>query len=289
MSATEPLKAIDPWVNVSMGNVAHLGYMQAVKQDYFKAGDDFFRNIEAPELVAMMDKLGVEKVILTTSSYKPDQRILDFTTAYPGRFFLGLSPDLNRGMKALWGMEDVAKEYPVAMARIAPFERGVPPDDRIFYPFYAKCVEMDLPVGINTGIAGPPMPSECQNPMHLDYVCYHFPQLKIIMQHGADPWWEFAIRLMIKYKNLYLMTSAYAPKYLPATLLHYMNTRGKKKIMFASDHPVLTIERCLAEAKDLHFSDEVLANYLYGNANRVIFGKREPRYQKYKIDEFLTG
>jgi len=284
------LKSIDPWVNVSMGSVANVAYMQAVKQDYFtKAGDDFFRNIEAPELIAMMDKLGVEKVILTTSSHKPDQRILDFTTAYPGRFFLGLSPDLSRGMKAMWGLEDIAKQYPVAMARIAPFERGVAPDDRIFYPFYAKCVEMDLPVGINTGICGPPMPSECQNPMHLDYVCYHFPQLKIIMQHGADPWWEFAIRLMIKYKNLYLMTSAYAPKYLPPTLIHYMNTRGKKKIMFASDHPVLTIERCLTEAKELKLNEGVLENYLYENANRVIFGKREPRYQKYKIDEFLQS
>ena len=280
-------KSIDPWVNVSMGNVAHLGYMQAVKQDYFKAGDDFFRNIEAPELIATMDQLGVEKVILTTSAHKPDQRILDFTTAYPGRFFLSVSPDLTKGMKALWGMEELAKNYPLAMARIAPFERDIPPNDRLYYPFYAKCIEMDLPVGINTGIAGPPMPSECQNPMHLDYVCYHFPQLKLIMQHGADPWWDFAIRLMIKYKNLYLMTSAYAPKYLPPGLIHYMNTRGKKKILFASDHPVLTIERCLTEAKELKLNEGVLENYLYENANRVLFGKRQPRYQSYKIDEYL--
>jgi predicted TIM-barrel fold metal-dependent hydrolase len=281
------LKSIDPWVNVSMGNVAHLGFMKAVKQDYFKAGDDFFRNIEAPELIEMMDKLGVEKIILTTTAHKPDQRILDFTTAYPGRFFLGLSPDLSKGMKALWAIEEVARDYPVAMARVAPFERGIPPNDPIFYPLYAKCIEMDLPVGINTGIAGPPMPSECQNPMLLDKVCYHFPQLKIIMQHGADPWWEFAIRLMIKYRNLYLMTSAYSPKYFPQSLIHYMNTRGKKKIMFASDHPVLTIERCLNEAQALDLKEGVLENFLYENCNQVLFSKRNSRYQPYKIDEFL--
>ncbi len=283
------LKSIDPWVNVSMGDVAHLGFMKAVKKDYFKGGDDFFRNIEADEMVEMMDKLGVEKVLLSCGSYKPNQRILDFTTKYPGRFFLSVQPDLKRGMKSIWAMEELAKEYPVAMAAMAPFEIDVPPDHQMYYPMYIKCIEMDMPVGINTGIAGPPMPSECQNPMYLDRVCHYFPQLKIIMRHGADPWWDYAIRLMIKYKNLSMMTSAYAPKYLPPSLVHYMNTRGKKKIMFASDHPVLTIERCLEEAKELDLKEGVLENYLYENANRVLFGKREPRYQAYKIDEYLVS
>ena len=281
------LKVIDPWVNVNMGEVAHLAFMQRVKEDYFKAGDEFFRNIEPTEMVEMMDKLGVEKVLLSCGAYKPLQRTLDFTKQYPGRFFLAVQPDLKRGMKGIWALEDMAKEYPVAMARIAPFEIDVPPDHAMYYPLYAKCIEMDMPVGINTGIAGPPMPSECQNPMYLDRVCYHFPQLKLIMQHGADPWWEFAIRLMIKYKNLHLMTSAYAPQYLPASLIHYMNTRGKKKIMFASDHPVLSIERCLTEAKALDLKEGVLEHYLYENANRVLFSKREPRYRQYKIDEYL--
>ncbi len=95
------------------------------------------------------------------------------------------------------------------------------------------------------------MPGECQDPIHLDRVCLHFPELKLCMAHGADPWWGVAIRLMIKYKNLHLMTSAYAPKYLPAELLHFMNTRGQDKILFASDHPVLSFQRCLKEAQEL--------------------------------------
>ena len=46
------IKAIDPWVNVSMGAMINEPFMQKVKEEYFKAGDDFFRNIEADELVA---------------------------------------------------------------------------------------------------------------------------------------------------------------------------------------------------------------------------------------------
>ena len=55
------LKAIDPWVNVNMGAVADMPFMKKVKEEYFKAGDDFFKNIEADDLIERMDSLGVEK------------------------------------------------------------------------------------------------------------------------------------------------------------------------------------------------------------------------------------
>jgi len=93
------------------------------------------------------------------------------------------------------------------------------------------------------------------------------------MAHGADPWWDVAIRLMIKYHNLRLMTSAWSPKRLPESLLHFMRTRGKDRIMFASDSPVLSMTRCLAEAEQLDLDPEVLDAYLYANAQEFFFGK----------------
>jgi predicted TIM-barrel fold metal-dependent hydrolase len=92
------------------------------------------------------------------------------------------------------------------------------------------------------------------------------------MIHGADPWWDTAIRLMIKYRNLRMMTSAWSPKYLPPSLLHYMSTRGKDRVMFATDYPVLSFERCLGEAAALDLTDEVRSAWLYGNANDFFFG-----------------
>ena len=78
-----------------------------------------------------------------------------------------------------------------------------------------------------------------------------------------------AIRLLLKYPNLYMMTSAYAPKYLPAELIQFMNTRGQTKVLFASDHPVLSFERCLAEAAVLPLREGVLEKYLRSNALAV--------------------
>ena len=62
------LPVIDPWVNVSMGEHADVPFLQAVKRDYFKAGDDFFRNIESGELIEEMDRLGVEKALVTVDA-----------------------------------------------------------------------------------------------------------------------------------------------------------------------------------------------------------------------------
>jgi predicted TIM-barrel fold metal-dependent hydrolase len=146
-----------------------------------------------------------------------------------------------------------------------------PPSDAVYYPLYTKCCELDLPLCLNTGLPGPPIPGEVQHPIHLDRVCVRFPELRLCMVHGADPWWDVAIRLMIKYKNLRLMTSAWSPKRLPESLLHYMRTRGTERILFASDNPVLSMERCLTEAAALDLPDEVRHAWLHGNAHSFFF------------------
>ena len=174
-------------------------------------------------------------------------------------------------MKAIRALEAIARGEPVVLARITPFYLDLRAERRVYYPVYAKCIELDLPLTINTGIPGPPVPGECQNPIHLDRVCLDFPELKLVMAHGADPWWNVAIRLMLKYPNLYLMTSAYAPKYFPPELIHFMNTRGQDKVMFASDHPALPMDRALGEARALPLRPGVLQKFSYENAQRVFY------------------
>src|SRR6185312_2001049 len=80
------------------------------------------------------------------------------------------------------------------------------------------------------------------------------------------PWWDIAIRLMIKYQNLRLMTSAWSPKRLPESLLHYRRTRGSNTVIYASDWPVLKMRRVIPEALALDLPADVLDNYLYNHA-----------------------
>jgi predicted TIM-barrel fold metal-dependent hydrolase len=216
--------------------------------------------------------------VLSTSVKRPEEAVLEFCRERPDRFSLAAYVRPTKGMDELWALEDLLADHPVVMARVVPFDFDLPPSDAVYYPLYAKCVELDLPLSLNTGLPGPPVPGECQDPIHLDRVCHRFPDLTICMAHGADPWWDVAIRLMIKWKGLHIMTSAYSPKRLPAEVIHFMNTRGQGKVLFASDNPALGMERCLTEARALDLRDGVLDKYLRDNAERVFFGDRNPRY-----------
>jgi predicted TIM-barrel fold metal-dependent hydrolase len=259
-----------------MGDMAKEDYLVRVAKDYFKATDqDFFRNFTPAEMLATMDEVGVEKAIITTDVRRPGDTVLEFVEKHPDRFAIGAQIDPTRLMKSVRALVSIHKDYPVVLARITPFYFDRPPTDPCYYPIYSKCVELDLPLTINTGIPGPPMPGECQNPMYLDRVCLDFPDLKLVMAHGADPWWGVAMRLMLKYRNLYLKTSAYLPKYLPPELIHFMNTRGQNKIIFASDHPALQMKRALEEAQKLDLREGVLDKYLYSNAARLFFGEKD--------------
>src|SRR5439155_14874936 len=132
-------------------------------------------------------------------------RVLSFVDAHLDRFSIGLGGhNLLRPMENLRNLESVVADHPVAYTVIGPSFWGdgmYPPSDAVYYPLYTKCCELDLPPCMNTGIPGPPLPAEPQNPIHLDRVCIRFPELRLCMIHGADRWWDTAIRLMIKYRH----------------------------------------------------------------------------------------
>ena len=270
-------RAHDLLVNTDLGDTKQPEWMVRVKEDYFKAGDSMFQSRELGELLDEMDQMGVERSVLMTNMGRSMERVLSFVDARPDRFSIGLGGhNLLRPMENLRNLESFVADHPVAYTVIGPSFWGdgmYPPSDAVYYPLYTKCCELDLPLFMNAGLPGPPIPGEVQNPIHLDRVCVRFPELKLAMMHGADPWWDTAIRLMIKYKNLRLVTSAWAPRHLPESLLHFMRTRGKNRIMFASDSPVLSITRCIKEASELDLPPEVLDAYLYQNAQDFLFSR----------------
>jgi uncharacterized protein len=269
-------RAHDCLCNVDMGDAVQSDWMIRVKEDYFKSNFNM-RSRELPEMLEEMDAHGVRRAILLTNSTKPSKRAEEFVEAHPERFSLGLGGhNLLKPMPTLKALESFVASNPVAYINVGPSFWGdgrYPPTDSVYFPLYAKCCELDLPLCMNTGLPGPPIPGEVQNPIYLDRVCCYFPELKLSMIHGADPWWDIAIRLMIKYGNLRLMTSAWSPKRLPESLLHFMRTRGQDRIIFASDSPVLSITRTVTDACALDLPPEVLDNYLYGNAENFFFSR----------------
>jgi predicted TIM-barrel fold metal-dependent hydrolase len=104
------------------------------------------------------------------------------------------------------GIRGLHEQYGLNAVSTFPAGFKVPLNDKKMYPFYALCVELDIPICITTGVPGPRVPMLCQKTELLDEVCWFFPELKIVMRHGAEPWDELAVKLMLKWPNLYYST-----------------------------------------------------------------------------------
>src|SRR3546814_7498569 len=162
-----------------------------------------------------MYHFGIEKAMVGVSLDRTvSTRAL---TEHPDRFFGAYEVNPNLGMEGVRNLVRAYEEHGVKAATAFPAGTNpqVPINDKRYYPLYAKCVELDIPICITTGVPGPRVPMLCQKTELLDEVCWFFPELKIVMRHGAEPWDELAVKLMLKWPNLYYSTSAFAHRYYP--------------------------------------------------------------------------
>jgi uncharacterized protein len=192
---------------------------------------------------------------------------------HPDRFEASLEIDPNDITGAVRRIRRSHDEY--GIKAVTSFPAGcnpqVPVSDRRYYAVYQACIDLDIPIIVNAGVAGPRVPSACQDVMHFDQVCYDFPELRIVMRHGAEPWEELAVKLMLKWPGLHYMTSAFAPRYYPKAIVDYANTRGADKVMYAGYYPMgLSLERIFTELPAVPFRDHVWPKFLRENAVRVL-------------------
>ena len=225
---------------------------------------------ETPDtLAATIERYGIDRAMLSIDPKDPG-KVLNCLERHPTRFWAKLPIDPREGMEALRKMEYYARTNPLVRAiALTPMFYQLPPNDKVYYPVYAKAVELGLPVTINVGIPGPRVPGECQNPLYLDEVMYFFPELTVVMAHGGEPWETTCVKLMLKWPNLYYYTSAFAPKHYPKAVIYYANTRGADKVFYAGYYPTISLDRLQNEMKDVPFRSHVWPKFLRENAIKV--------------------
>lgn len=225
-----------------------------------------------PELLlGEMDRHGIARAMIPVSFDEPLAR--GMLEAHPDRFLGSWHVDPNQGMEGVRALERAVRELGVVAATAFPagYLPQVPIDDKRFFPLYAKCVELDLPIFINAGVPGPQFLASCQDVARLDEVCWFFPDLTVVTRHGCEPWVDLAVKLMLKYPNLHFSTSGFAPKHYPKAVLEYANTRGADKLLYAGYFPSgLSLERIFTELDDLPLRDHVWPKFLHENARRVL-------------------
>jgi hypothetical protein len=221
----------------------------------------------AAYVVGEMDRFGIERGMIGYST-----RSVAAVERYPRRFFLSYEANPNLGMEEVRKIKRLHAEHGIKAVTAFPcgLSPQVPINDRRWYPIYAACIELDIPFCCCTGVPGPRLPMAAQKVELIDEVVWFFPELRFVMRHGAEPWTELACKLMLKYPNLYYSTSAFAPKHYPRNVIHFANTRGADKVMYAGYFPMgLSLERIFKELPEVPFRDHVWPRFLRENALRV--------------------
>ena len=224
--------------------------------------------------IQMMDEGGIG-IGLTAAWYGPsgdlisNDEVASYVASRPDRFRGVAGADLRKPMEAVRELRRRVDEGFVAL-RIVPWLWELPPTDRLYYPLYTACVDLGIPFCTQVGHTGPLRPSETGRPIpYIDQVALDFPELTIVCGHIGYPWTTEMIAVADKHPNVFIDTSAYSANRYPSELVDYLRGRGKTKVLFGTNYPMIMPSRALATLPDLGLDDEVTDLFLRGNARRV--------------------
>jgi uncharacterized protein len=221
-------------------------------------------------VLQQMDRFGIEKAMIGVGEGSAQLALKTF----PDRFVpSGALVDPNDVMGSVNAIRREYEQFGIRATSVFPAGTfpQVPIDDPKMYPIYATCVELGIPIFVCAGIPGPRVPFAPQEVSRIDIVMFDFPDLVLVTRHGCEPWEDLAVKLMLKWPNLYYSTSAFAPKYYPKAIIDYANSRGADKIIYAGYFPMgLSLERIFSELPKVPLKDEVWPKFLYGNAARIL-------------------
>ncbi|MGH3401152.1 MAG: amidohydrolase family protein [Streptosporangiaceae bacterium] len=230
----------------------------------------------ADELIRVMDEAGVVKGLLVNSQ---NSVVVEAVRRHPDRLsgFVHLSP--HDGMRAVRELERLVREDNISGMSVAALYDMVPASDRRYYPLYAKCVELGIPVRIYTAMTyANDRPYELGHPRHLDQVAMDFPELTIIAGLGGWPWVNDMVGLLRRHGNLYADTAAHRPRHFAThgsgweQFLQFGNTLLQDKIMAGLSWTLLgmSMTDIIQEFLDLPLKDTVKEKWLYANAARIL-------------------
>jgi len=246
----------------------------------YKAGEKIEKGMTIEEMLADMDKAGVEIAVLSAFHYGnvqiiTNEEVSHYVQKYPQRFIgAGTVDPRKKPMEVVREIEYLVKDLGLRALRLEPYAYGngmvgAPPNEKMYWPIYAKCCELKIPVCIQVGHTGPLMPSECGRPIYLDEVALAFPELVILGCHLGQPWHEEMMILAWKHPNVYVETSARTPKYWPKSFVDYVKSWGQDKVIWATDYPLLSFERTLKEIDELGIEEKVKKKIIRDNAKKA--------------------
>ncbi len=208
----------------------------------------------------------------TFGSASSNDAVKGFCDAYPDIFkgFVGADP--HKGVKALAEIEQRIRHENFCGVSLDPMHAKLPANDEKYYYIYELCDKLQVPVIITGGpsryVAGTVIDHAA--PKYLDPIARDFPNLKIVISHGAWPYVNEMICLAFRHRNVYMELSEYEKFPQSNLYIEAANTIIPDKIMFASAHPGVHYLDAIKTYQELPFTDEVRENVMWKNAAKLL-------------------
>ena len=241
------------------------------------------RGVSLEAMLAQMDSAGIGRAFLVAaktgrpglpgSYHMPPEVVTEAVSQYPDRFsgLIGLDP--YQGMEGVRALEEAVTKMGFVGAHMYPHWFELEPNKAKWYPFYAKCIELDIPVQMQVGQSLIySREQRCRSvgrPIYLDDIACDLPELKLIGSHVGIPWHDEMIAMSWKHENVYMATDAHSPKYWPESVVKYLNSYGQDKVIFGTDFPVLRFERTVEEIDSLDLKPVVRRKFMRDNVIRI--------------------
>ena len=245
-----------------------------------RVADRLQQGLTVEEHLAIMDEAGVDLALVPAikagdarvrdSWAVPYARVAEICDRHPDRFrgLAGVDPTL--GMAGLRELETGVREHGFVGAHLYPHWFELAPDHARYYPIYAKCCELDVPIMMQVGHCLSYGTSRTfpnvGRPQTLDTVACDFPELKLIGIHLGYPWTDEMISVAYKHRNVYIAGDAYAPRHWPAEFRRFADSWGQDKVLFGTDFPIIDPRRAMREIEELGMRPEPMAKLLGRNA-----------------------
>lgn len=237
------------------------------------------RALTDEEFVKMLDEAGVTCACIGTGRFATIEHTLELAGKYKDRLIPWARISPHEGMNGVRRLEHYVKEFGLRGLEVSTFRERLYANDKKYYPYYAKCVELNIPARVYcTMNYAADRPMDLGRPIYLDEVCRDFPELIIIAGLGGWPWVPELVGLARRHPNLYIDLAAHRPLHIPKPgsgfemLLQFGNTLLQDRMLFASSWMTLglPLKQIIKETEDLPLKDSVRPKWMYQNAARIL-------------------
>ena len=237
------------------------------------------------ELLAKMDEIGVDHAVVITS-YKVD---LDRPSAEEVVELLAENPRTTvveglrwRGEQRtdMFSLEERIRDGLVKGIKLYPGYDHYPINDPSLEAVFRVAAKHDVPVMIHTGDTyAKTAKVRMAHPLLVDDVAVDYPDVRFVMCHLGNPWFQDAAEVLYKNDNVYADISGLTlgeftydfERYVAMRLkdmITYMGDPGKQ-LMYGTDWPLVHMKPYVKLLQELDFTDEQLENVAWRTAAKV--------------------